>query len=162
MLLKLFKNANIQLKAYILKLYSHPINLFRLCRALERTQLTHFKDFNERRFQSQLSGWKIINSPHILIAHAFSLDGTCRPICTYSNGYWRLICHLKKENRCLEDTRSIYMYSISRTAQTGSSNSISPKRQEWKMKRRWVKFWIMLLDCWTLRIAKTNGWVCIY
>ena len=51
----------------------------------------------------------------------------------------------KKENCCLEDTRSIYMYLVNRT---GSSNSISPERQERNRKRWRVKFWMMLLDCW--------------
>lgn len=58
-------------------------------------------------------GEKSLRAPHILIAHAFPLDGTCRAICTYSKGL--LAAHLpleKGENNCLEDTRSIYMYSV--------------------------------------------------
>lgn len=99
-------------------------------------------------------------SPRILIAHAFSSDSLAEqyaPIQTVIGSsfatWWRKVTVLKTQEAFI---------TCSQLRRTCSSNSISPKRQEWNMKRRWVNFWIMLLNCSTLRTAKTNDWVCIF
>lgn len=50
--------------------HTSPLNTFRCRHPFERSQLTHFKHFNERSHCCSLDEKKIIRSPRILITHA--------------------------------------------------------------------------------------------
>lgn len=112
--------------------YTHILLIYPgFCCAFETTQVTHFKHFNEKKISIsalRMEGKKkIIKSPHILIAHAFSLDGIRKAMCTYLSDYRQFICHLREKKKSEREITALKTQAaftctlLNRTGPTGSS-----------------------------------------
>lgn len=132
-----FFNAHIYLKAYIFQSCTQ-LNTVRLGFAFERPRLIHF---NEKRFPSLLSGWKIIKSPHILIARAFPSDSFAEqnaPIQTVIGSsfatQWRKVTVMK--------THRALTWRQLKGNWPNRLNSTSPKSKERNVKGWRVNAWL--------------------